>query len=398
MKILQLVTRSEPGGAQTIVRTLAEALSERGHDVLVASGPEGDGEAWKGMSDRVGIAVLPHLVRSLSPGEEFKAIAEISALYRSFRPDCVNLHTSKAALLGRLAPGLARSRIVYTMHGFDQLRVANRRFLAADKILKRLCGAVVAVSSQDEMTMRKEGYAPVLIPNGTVDSCLRLKEDDLVRSRLDELRSSGLPLVLTVARDAKPKRLDLVRELSRLFRGRASFAWIGGDSHNRCPDGSRGTGIPGWIDAGDQPGGFRAPGAAGGRVDRDNLICLGTVPDAAAYLSEVDVFILASDHEGMPVSLVEAMSAGLPCIASDVGGIPELLGEDCGMVVPNTVGDFAIGLEKLIASPELRRELGGSARKAWEERYSVGRMAEAYEVLYRRCAGPAGPANPAGRS
>jgi glycosyltransferase involved in cell wall biosynthesis len=312
------------------------------------------------MPDAIGRVVLPHLLRRVSPGHEIGAIAEISALYHSFRPDCVHLHTSKAALLGRLAPGLARSRIVYTMHGFDQLRVANRPFLAADKFLRRMCGAIVAVSALDEALMRKEGYRPELIPNGSVDARRLAGEDDALRSRLRELRARGLPLVLTVARDARPKRLELVRELAGLFRGRASFAWIGG--------------------AGSGPSGIG--GEAGG------LVSLGSVPIAASCLSEADIFMLASDHEGMPVSVVEAMSAALPCIASAVGGIPELLG-GCGIVARNELGDFARGLGDLIASPALRRDLGEASRARWEELYSVRRMALAYEALYRRCAGDA---------
>lgn len=362
MKILQLVTRSEPGGAQTIVRTLSEALTEKGHEIMVASGPEGSGEAWKQMSGKVEIAVLPHLRRRVSFFDEFKAMAEISSLYRSFRPDCVNLHTSKAGLLGRITPGISRKRLIYTMHGFDQLRVANRRFFAADKILRRLGGAVVAVSSQDEASMKDEGYTPILIPNGTVDTRLKPVPHDEISARLAALKAKGLPLVITVARDARPKRIDLVRDLAVRFRGRVSIAWIGGDS---CRDDAK-------------------------SAREDDLVCLGTVPDAASYLPLADIFLLASDHEGMPVSLVEAMSAGLPGLASCVGGVSELLGGGCGIAVSNSVEAFSDGLARLLASESLRREMGHAARMAWETRYSVDRMAEAYEALYRRCSGAEG--------
>jgi glycosyltransferase involved in cell wall biosynthesis len=356
VNILQIVTRSEPGGAQSVVASLAAEFRARGHEVAVVSGPEGGGEAWKGLDPEIDLYEIEGLLRSVSPADEIRALGAIRRLYRGWRPDIVQLHTSKAGALGRLAPGLPRGRIVYTMHGFDQLRVANRRFLAVDKGLRRLCGAVVAVSECDRRAMAAEGYRPVLIRNGTPDARTLEPRDEELSSRLEALKRGGLPLVMLVARDAAPKRVDLARAAAAKLGGAAEFAWIGGEP---------------------RPG------------DLANFHALGTASQAGAYLRFADIFLLLSDHEGLSMGLLEAFSAGIPCVTSAVGGCLEAMGIEkegkapMGMAVPNEAGAIAAAIAGLASASEERRAMGAAARAAWEEQYSSAAMAEGYLRLYR---------------
>ena len=359
MRILHIVTRSEFGGAQSVVRTLAEAQAAAGHDVAVAAGPEGAWEAFRGMDARVATFPLPDLLRAISPKREFKAFLSIAALERSWNPDIVHLHTSKAGALGRLVPGIPRRRIVYTMHGYDQIRVENRAMLGVDTLLRHFCGAVVAVSRRDAEAMGKDGYDVEYIPNGVPDSSLLpVVEGTAERiSILEDMRRSALPLVIVVAREARPKRIDIARSIAQKFRGRIQVAWIGG---RHRPD------------------------------DPDNFHALGAFPDAAALFSHADIFFLPSDHEGMPLAVLEAMAAGLPIVASATGGIPEMLQADaagrsrCGFALPNEVDEIANAFSLLAADAGLREQMGEAARQTWSERYSADIMAAAYENLYRK--------------
>ncbi len=358
MTILHLITRSEPGGGQTVVRTLALRQVGAGDRVLVASGPEGGGAAFSGMPG-VETLTVPHLVRALRPACEFRALAEIAALYRRVKPDIVHLHTSKAGALGRLAPGIERGRIVYTMHGYDQLRVQNRRLLAADRALRGRCGAVVAVSARDLDLMRADGYDPVLIPNGveapqppdTTGPAMpgAPRTADPLAARVAAIRARGLPVVLTVARDARPKRIDLLKTCARALAGVAEFIWAGGDP---APD------------------------------DPANLHPLGIVRDAPALLYAADILFLPSDSEGMPLSVLEAMAAGLPVAASAVGGVPELLASGAGLALPNDPAAMAAALSTLALDPEARLAAGRIGRDLWQTRYSAAAMARAYRELY----------------
>lgn len=362
MRILHLVTRSEPGGAQSLVRTLAEAQRAAGNQVAIAHGPEGDGEAFRGMDDGIGRLQITDLVRAVSPIREIKAIAEIAALYRKWKPDIAHLHTSKAGALGRLAAGFGPRgaidprRIVYTMHGYDQLRVENRKLLAADKALRARCGAVVAVSRLDAEAMERDGYHVILIPNGVPDPAAGAdarRRPGVVR-RFQDIRAEGLPIAITVAREARPKRIDLARDIARLTAGRLQVVWIGGDPR---PD------------------------------DPPNFHALGAIPDAASYFSSADLFFLASDHEGMPLSVLEALAAGLPVVASAVGGIPEILQSGpgqpaCGHAVPNNAAPFAAALMDIVSNSNSRKEMSDLSRRRWSERYSDLAMAGRYATLY----------------
>lgn len=83
------------------------------------------------------------------------------------------------------------------------------------------------------------------------------------------------------------------------------------------------------------------------------------------------------------MALLEAMAAGLPAVASAVGGVPEALEGGCGAALPNEPEAFAAAIARYIDEPEERLKAGHLARERWRERYSVGAMVDAYERLYR---------------
>jgi glycosyltransferase involved in cell wall biosynthesis len=356
MKILQIVTRSEAGGAQSVVASLAAELHSRGHEVAIASGPEGGGAAWRGLDLGIAIYEIAGLVREISPRDDLAALLALRRLYRGWQPDIVHLHTSKAGALGRLATGIPKERIVYTMHGFDQLRVSNRKFLAVDKALRRSCGAVVAVTECDRKVMAEEGYRPTLIRNGVPDVRMLEPRDQAVVDRLSELKKSGLPLVLVVARDAAPKRIDIARQTAARLGGIATIAWIGGEA---------------------QVG------------DPSNFHALGVCEGAGAYLRFADIFLLLSDHEGLSMGLLEAFSAGIPCVTSAIDGcleamgIPEAGASAMGLTTLNEAGAVASALSWLAVRPGERRSMGAAARAAWEGRYCASAMTDGYIALYK---------------
>lgn len=348
MRILQVITRSEPGGAQGVVRHLSEGLVAAGHEVAIAFGPEGGGSAWLGIDSRVELILIPGLVRRPSLFRELATLITLSALYRSWKPSIVHLHTSKAAALGRLAPNVDRRRIVYTMHGYDQIKKSNPGFLPFDKLLASRAAAIVAVSKADQIAMVADGYPRVsVIFNGVPEQVGTV--DPAIHQNVDDLRNRGLPLIFVIARDAVPKRLDLACSVAKSLQDRALLVWVG----NSVP---------------------RPPGPG--------IVFVGPVLNAPSLLKTSDIFFLPSDHEGLPLSILEAMARGVPAVASAVGGVVELLSNGGGVAIRNELEDIASALRTLLDSQELRERLGKQGRLNWAMRYSSTAMVNEYIIIY----------------
>lgn len=133
-------------------------------------------------------------------------------------------------------------------------------------------------------------------------------------------------------------------------------------------------------------------GALSEQVDRVGLTgkvrLLGTRADVGELLAAADAFCLPSHHEGLPLSLLEAMQSGLPCVATRVGGIPGVIddGVDGLLVPPGSAGDLASALEKALDDDELARSLGARALETVERRYGLSVVADAYARIYERLA------------
>jgi glycosyltransferase involved in cell wall biosynthesis len=152
MKIFQIVTLSELGGAQSVVVNLSNALSKE-HEVVVIAG-EGDGKMFQMLNPGIRHIKLNSLKRKISPVNEIRTLCSFYQLYRKYKPDIVHLHSSKVGMLGRLV--FPKNKIVYTVHGFDSIRLAYRKYLPIERFLQNRCKAIVTVSHYDENNLRAE--------------------------------------------------------------------------------------------------------------------------------------------------------------------------------------------------------------------------------------------------
>ena len=117
----------------------------------------------------------------------------------------------------------------------------------------------------------------------------------------------------------------------------------------------------------------------------DEISFLGWREDVPALLMHADMYVLASYTEGMPLSILEAMAAGLPVVATAVGGVPELVQDGVtGLLVPPRDPQALAGaMSRLVKDPALRRRMGEAGRRRVEEHFSFDRMVQQYEDLYR---------------
>jgi glycosyltransferase involved in cell wall biosynthesis len=358
-RILVLITLAETGGAQAYVASLLPALAPR-FEVVVAAhgqGPLVDAAFAAG----VRFVELRHVRRAVRPGRDLLGLVELVALIRRERPDIVHVNSSKAGFLGRLAAVLGRAPItVFTVHGWAfkaYTGLASALYRSADRLMARATTMTICVTE----TERAAGLAAhtcsprrtVVIPNAVeLDAAPRLRRGD------------DPPRIVTVGRLAWPKDpLTLVRALARL-RGHPFSALIVGDGPQR----------PG-VEAEIHDLGLESVAQLSG-PRRD-------VPD---LLARSDVFALASRSEGGPISILEAMAAGLPVVASDVGGVRELVADGAtGLLVPAGDPDaLAAALQRLLADPALRRRLGAAGRERVAERFTLSALRTAHLELYAR--------------
>jgi glycosyltransferase involved in cell wall biosynthesis len=381
IRVLRVIARLNMGGPALHVAYLTAGLAERGYDTTLVAGSLARGEdSMAFVADELGIRVerLPELHREISPFRDAVAIARLALLIRRVRPHILHTHTAKAGAVGRLAALLAGDErppiVVHTFHGhvlrgyFDPMRTAGFRLL--ERWLARRSTALVAVSPQVRDDLVALGIAPrerfVVVRLGIeLEQRVAAEQDGRGESR----RILGIGpdrfAVGWIGRMTGVKRTEDVLRAFRRLRDRGVDACL-------CMIG----------DGPDRPAVERRAHELG--VMRDTLF-LGYQEEVAPYYAAFDAMILPSINEGTPVSAIEALAAGRPVVATRVGGVPDVVreGEDGFLVDPGDVDALAERLARLARDPELRERLGAAGRARVIPRYSVERLVDDVDRLYR---------------
>lgn len=341
MKILHIITKSELGGAQSVLTNIVNELCQE-HEVAVIAG-EGDGKMFNEIDDRVKKIHYPHLHRAISLYHDLRTLIFLWQFNREYQPDVIHLHSSKAGLLGRLV--LPKKKIVYTVHGFDSIRVAYRKLLPLERQMQRRCTAIVGVSQYDTNNLHSEGIADntYLIYNGIAAS-------QQPPERPIDIPQSYKKVVMCIARVAKPKRHDIFIECAKRLPQYA-FVWIG----NLEPV-------------------INVP---------SNVYFVGNLPNAASFCSQADLFMLPSDYEGLPIVLLEAMSHGKPVVASKVGGIPEIIIDNKnGFALPNDVDIFTEKIDYILKHEDVQQQFSQCSQQLYHTHFTAKKMVDNYLRLY----------------
>ena len=406
-KILYVITQGEWGGAQRYIFDLA-TNAPTDFEVFVAVGEKnGKKELQEKLqisnvkfpiNSQIQIIQLNHLVRKISPIHDILAIFELSKLYKKISPAIIHLNSSKAGIVGSLANltfhwklEIGNWKLFYTVHGWVFNEPLNflikNLYKFLEKLTAKLKNKIIVLSDKDYNDGLNLGIPKnklVKIPLGIekpvflernearrfLDSCWSLPRA-WTRGRNDNSGIVSSPFeaprndmwVGTIANLYKTKGLDILIEAIKIMSLRGSqftltdeaIPWKYGIATPRSGEARNDN--PQFIIIGEGPE----------RKNLENLIkkynlekqifLLGSLENASQYLQGFDIFVLPSRKEGLPYTLLEAQSANLPIVATDVGGIPEIIqNEKTGLLSPASSELLAENLSRLINDRDLQEK------------------------------------------
>ena len=359
-RVLHVIDALVMGGAQALLVALLRELTA-GHlaQSLVCSVTTRWADDDLVAAVRASSARLEFVDRGIDDPRLPLALARIAHVSGA---DVVHSHLSVANFSSRIAAKIAGRPHVTTVHTMPGPSIEDSRARAlADGLTARLSNVLVAPSVEVADAYAAAWRVPRsrfrVIPNAAA----AVDRDGFDRAAVRaELAPDGRPVVISVARLQPEKGIDELLEAAALVNG----ARI--------------------VVAGDGPERERLEGEIAARGLGDRLALLGHRSDVARLLAGADAFVLPSRHEGLPISLLEAMSAGLPCVATAVGGIPGLVEDGVSglLVPPRDPAALAAALGRVVEDRDLAAALGAEGRRVVEQRHSPRAVADAYAAVY----------------
>ncbi len=310
---------------------------------------------------RIGIPVEVAAEKGTSP---FSLVRRVRAVLRRWSPSIVHSHGYKENILASLAMPVLRGRgLVRTQHGspYPGGRPTVRLYYAMDRwFARRHFPFTIAVSEgiAGELGRFLPPKRIILVRNG-------IRLDDSIENGPDDFPFPGDPfIVLAVGRLAPEKRFDrLIDAVSSLLPKHPDLRL---------------------VLVGDGPERFALEERAS-RLLAGRVWFAGFREETGRFFRRADLFVLSSDREGLPMTLLEAFAWSLPVVSTPAGGIPELVrqGETGFLADDRSVAALAGAIEKVLVDREGAEEMGRAGRRLVEEEYSIDRVASGTETIYK---------------
>jgi len=366
MRVARVIARLNVGGPARHVAWLTAAIDQS----MLVTGHIAPGEDdMSAFARSLGVepVVIGEMSRALS-WRDAVVVWRLFRIFRRFRPDIIHTHTAKAGTVGRIAGLLyrlttrRRVRMVHTFHGhvFHGYygRLATSLFLFVERVLARFTDAIVVLSP----LQRDEIHGRYRIGRAGQFAVIPLGLDLAPYDAAPPPKPHQNFVVAIVGRLTEIKDHDFFLRAFAAWNRPGAIAHVIGDGHLR-PALERQA---------------RELGIA------DRVRFLGTRDDPEVFYREADLVVLTSRNEGTPLTILEAMAAGVPVLSTPVGGVPDLLAENRGVMAPRDVQVFAGAMEKIADDPALRARLAANAGAFVREGYAKERLVRDVRALYAR--------------
>lgn len=382
-RILYIITKSIWGGATKYTTDLAAALPRERFEVTVAAGPVPEGYSGRDLfselrDKNIVLHKIKNFQKSVNPLKDVFAFFEIIRLIRKIRPDIIHVSSSKAGGLVGLAVFLLKTKnyqlkTIFTAHGwaYHEERPLGQKYLLklASHATALFYDTVICVSEYDRRSALENQIAPaaklVTIHNGiALDPPLLTRTE--ARHKLLPQISDGDFLIGAVGEYVRNKGYDILIDAAEIIikhHSSTKFALLG--HHGNEKENLRSKIL---------------------NLKLENSVFLIDNPsNAREHLLAFDLLVMPSLKEGLPYTILEAGATSLPIIASNVGGIPEIIedGEEGLLVPPNNAAALATALEKMIADEVLRCACGDALHKKIAQEFSFAKMLKETIAIYR---------------
>jgi glycosyltransferase involved in cell wall biosynthesis len=375
-RVVHLITRLDLGGAQQNTLYCARHHDRRRFEVALWAGAGGRLDAEARTIEDADVRLLPWLSHPIAPAQDAAAVLRLAAMLADV--DLLHTHSSKAGILGRAAARLARvPAVVHTVHGWSfnatQGGATRAIYVTLERLAAQGTDRLVFVSEADRAAGLALGIGDAsryrLLRSG-IDASTYARDEGARERVRRELGVSAETIVVGSVGNLKAQKapLDFVETARRAHAEdpRLRFVYAG--------DGELRADVERAI----------ARASLG-----DVVRLLGWRDDVPAVLAACDVFLLTSRFEGLPRAALQAIAASVPVVATDTGGIAEVVssGESGVLVRVGDVGAAADGVLRLAADPTLRKRLAEAARQRLNGAFDIGGMLtdleEEYDALLR---------------
>jgi len=378
IKILRIIARLNVGGPAIQAISLNRELNNNEFESTLVYGTVSEGEEditkFPGMQVERGI-LLPGLGRELHPLKDISTLLALIRIVRRERPDIIHTHTAKAGAVGRVAGVLCGVPIlIHTFHGhvfhgyFSPLKTSIFKFI--EKILAAFTTRIITISpAQKEeiqsllgLSEKKFAVIPLGFNLDKFEKCKELSSGEFRKA----INAGPEDFVITIVGRIVPiKNHALFLKVARLLlekHNNLRFAIVGGGELQEQTEAlARQLGIS------------------------ERVVFAGWWSEIEKVYADTDITVLTSDNEGTPVCLIESLSAGVPVVSTDVGGVRDVVkdGESGLIALPADSSSLFAAIDELILNPELRMRMGERGRIAMRQRYSFDKLKSDIIAFYK---------------
>ncbi len=362
MKILYIITSGDIGGAQKYVLDLAKHFQG-----IIATGTESNYLLDSAKREQIPTIPLRFMKRAINPFYDLLAFVELLFIIKNSKADIIHSNSTKAGILASIAGKFCGKKTIFTVHGLSLMETNSdffkKIYILAEKFASMFRDRIITVSNNDARLLAQYRITKLnkiaTIINGISLINFKTKQISRKELKIHEFKT----IVGTIARLQHLKGVDiLVRSFSLLPEDVKSNSIL--------------------VIIGDGPDLKKLNNLIFELKLQDKVMLLGGKKNASIYLKAFDIFVLPSRYEGLPFGLIEAMQAGLPIVATQVGGVTELL-ENSGLLVePNSPELLSKSINTFMQNIELRKNMGLKAYLASQQHTNNAMLKETKQIYF----------------